>query len=305
MKKPDGILLETGTNEMELLVIIIDGQLFGINVAKVVSIQKHDEELVTKIPQSDSNIIGMLLYRKNTIPFINLANILGKKQSENDENDIVVVTEFNNTINSFKVHGVDRIHRISWTKLTPLNSMISNSSLIIGSVCIDSKDILVLDLEHILATLFPRLTLEKLTDDTVQETKIIKRDKIKILFAEDSDLIRRGVVNALTTSGIKNIHSFSDGQIAYNYIKKNKDEIAKDIEHTIVITDIEMPEMDGLSLCKKIKTDSVLSDIHVIMFSSLINVQMIEKCKSIGADNYITKPEINKLIHILDQYCDS
>ncbi len=298
------ILLETGTNEMELLVVIIDEQYFGLNVAKVQSILQYNPDLVTSIPAVDPSIIGMLLYRKTTIPLIDLAKILNKKQSDNIDQEIVVVTEFNNVVNSFKVHGVDQIYRLSWEKLTPLNGIIGNNSYTTGTVFLNNHEVLVLDLEYILAKLFPHLALEEVKEEVLLEQESIDRDKLKIFFAEDSFTIRKGVVNALAKAGFIDLIEFENGQIAYDYIVGNKEKNVKNTKHVVLITDIEMPQMDGLALCKYIKTDSYLHDIHVIMFSSLINKQMIAKCKSIGADNYVTKPEVNKLIHILDEFCD-
>ncbi len=307
MSDANKILLETGTNEMELLAVIIDDQYFGMNVAKVQSIQQYDEKLITSIPATVPAISGMFLYRGNTIPLIDLAAILDKKSPppSEDSKEIIVITEFNNSTNSFKVQGVNQIYRLSWEKLAPLNEMVGNTSYITGSVFIDDHEILVLDLEHILATLFPQLTLEDVNEELLQQQQTIKRDQLKIVFAEDSSIIRKGVVKALTNSGYTNINEFENGKLAHDFIFNNKEEYSQDSKHTVLISDIEMPVMDGLSLCKTVKTDNELKDIHVIMFSSLINKPMIVKCKSIGADNYVTKPEINKLIGLLDDFCDS
>ncbi len=295
------ILLETGTNEMELLAVIVDGQYFGMNVAKVQSIQQFNPRQVTGMPRASESIIGVLSYRKKSIPVIDLAQILGKENSSENCKDIVVITEFNNTINSFKVHGVNQIYRISWDRLTPLKGIMSNNSYVTGSVLIDDKEILVLDLEYILATLFPELALEDVSDDTVAEKNSLKRDDKKIYFAEDSAIIRTGISKALAKAGYADITEFENGKLAFDFFTNLKDS-GNDIQNSVLISDIEMPVMDGLSLCKSLKSDSDLKNMHITMFSSLINRQMIEKCKSVGADNYVTKPEVNKLIHILDEF---
>jgi len=256
------ILLETGTNEMELLAVIIDGQYFGMNVAKVQSIQQFESGLVTKMPKSAEGIIGMFSYRKTTIPLIDLAKILGKNQVEEGGKEIIIVTEFNNSINSFKVHGVNQIYRLSWDRLMPLKGIISNNSYVTGSVLIDGHEILVLDLEHILATLFPNLTLEEVEKDVVHEKETISRETTKIFFAEDSSTIRRGVVNALKKAGFNDITEFENGQRAYDFIQKID---KKNIYNTVLISDIEMPVLDGLTLCKNIKADNDLQNIHVVI----------------------------------------
>ena len=297
------ILLETGTNEMELLAVEIDNQYFGMNVAKVQSIQQYDSNNVTRMPTAKSGILGMLSYRKTNIPLIDLAFLLGRKDPKDDTNQIIVVTEFNNSINSFKVHGVNQIYRLSWDRLVPMKGIMSDNSYVIGSVMIDEHEILVLDLEYILAMLFPNLTLEEVTNDVVKEKESIKREKLKIYFAEDSNVIRKGVVSALSKAGYNDVTEFENGKIAYDFFNNLKTSKEKNTDNSVLISDIEMPEMDGLTLCKFLKNDSDLGNIHITMFSSLINRQMIEKCKSVGADNYITKPEVNKLIHILDGFC--
>ncbi|MBN2280852.1 MAG: chemotaxis protein CheV [Candidatus Marinimicrobia bacterium] len=297
------ILLETGTNEMELLAVEIDHQYFGMNVAKVQSIQQYDPKLVTKMPIKVPGIIGRLTYRKRNIPLIDLASILGRNDPPGDSKQIVVVTEFNNSLNSFKVHGVNQIYRLSWERLTPLKGIMNKNSFVTGSVIIDDHEILVLDLEYILAMLFPELTLEEVSNDVVDQGRERDRNQLKIYFAEDSNIIRKGVISALNKVGYHDITEFGDGKIAYDFFMEIKEKSSADMSNSVLISDIEMPEMDGLTLCKNLKNDPDLGKIHITMFSSLINRQMIEKCKSVGADNYVTKPEVNRLIHILDTFC--
>jgi len=299
------ILLETGTNEMELLAIEINNQYFGMNVAKVQSIQQYDANFVTKMPNTGPGILGMLSYRSTNIPLIDLAYLLGRKDPEEYSKQIVVVTEFNNTINSFKVHGVNQIYRLSWERLTPMKGIMSKNSYVTGSVMIDGHEILVLDLEYILAMLFPNLTLEEVNKDILAEKETMSRENLKIYFAEDSNIIRRGVVDALSKAGYNNITEFENGRVAHDFFLNFKSNNNENLNNSVLISDIEMPEMDGLTLCKNLKSDINFENIHITMFSSLINTQMIEKCKSVGADNYVTKPEVNKLIHILDEYCDN
>ncbi len=299
-----GILLKTGTNEMELLTVLVDDQPFGMNVAKVQSIQQYDPKLVTKLPASQPGIEGMFLYRDKTIPLLDLSDILGIKLTSNYEREIIIVTEFNNSVNSFKVQGVKRIYRVSWNELEPLDSFVQCNSYLTGSVHVDDSQVLVLDLEHILSNFFPDLALEDVADDVMMKKQAVARDQLEILFAEDSPTIRKGVAKALQQSGFENITDFVNGEDAHNYITKRfAGDSDKNVDNVVLISDIEMPQMDGLSLCRKIKEDPKLKDIYVVMFSSLINPQMVEKCKKVKAENYVTKPETNRLISILDEQC--
>ena len=312
-----GILLESGTNEMELLTVFVDGQAFGMNVAKIQSIQQYNPELVTAMPEAQPEILGMLLYRNKTIPLMDLAQILGltdsdkhqldKSSSENtNERNIIVVTEFNNSVNSFKVQDVNRIFRLSWKDFVPLDNMFKDNSFFTGSVNVEKSQILILDLEYILANIFPDLVLEDVAEEIFIKKEHVSREQLEIIFAEDSPIIRKGVIKALKKAGFKNISDFINGDIALKHIKKRlAEEKNWATQNVVLITDIEMPKMDGLTLCKQIKSNPSLEAIYVVMFSSLINSQMIAKCKKVNAQNYVTKPEINRLITVLDQRCEA
>jgi len=298
-----GILLESGTNEMELLIVYVGRQQFGINVAKVQSVQQFDPARLTRMPESQPGIQGMFLYRDTTIPLMDLSEILDiAPEQEDNDREIVVVTEFNHAVNSFRVQGVHRICRLSWKEFVPMDQIFERNAFFVGSVHVDGEQILVLDLEHILSNIFPDLVIEEVDDETLERKAELSREDMEILFAEDSPTMRKGVVHALKKSGFGNIREFENGEVALKYIK----EVCSgrgDHANTVLITDIEMPKMDGLALCRQIKQTPELRDIYVVMFSSLINKQMIAKCEKVKADNYITKPETNKLIGILDQRC--
>ena len=297
------ILLETGTNEMELLTVDVDGQLFGINVAKVQAIQQFDRQLLTGLPTAPPGVMGMYLYRETTIPLIDLAAILGKGQPEGLDREIVVITEFNNFVSSFKAHGVRNISRLSWEEFVPLSSMLGSNAYVTGTVNLEQTEIMVLDLEHILAMLFPDMIIEPLSEDSLQKKEGFKREDLQIVFAEDSSTIRKGVVSVLHKAGFQNVTEFENGLEAHEYLTQTQGSDQKADGSVVLITDIEMPRMDGLTLCKKIKQSDPLEQLPVIIFSSLINEQMIDKCKGVGADHYVTKPEVNKLMHYLDELC--
>lgn len=287
---------------MEILSVVINDGLYGINVAKVQSILQYDPKLVTAIPDAPSCIKGMLLYRDRTIPLIDLAVALGMPQPESLQYAIVVVTEFNKSINGFLVIGVQRIHRLSWDEFIPLNSIFGSEVCINGSVNVDDKEILVIDLEQILASLFPKLTLEEIETSTFKGDTTLSRANLNIIFAEDSKTIRKGLVAALRKAGFESVLEFDNGQLALDYLNGQARTQIEQGAHFALISDIEMPRMDGLTLCRRIKSDNVLSQMPVVMFSSLINEQMIDKCRSVGAERYVTKPETNALISYLDEF---
>lgn len=290
--------------EMGLLTILLDDQPFGINIDKVQSIQQYDPELVTTLPEKQEGVIGMFLYREKTIPLMDLSQLLNIELQTEYENEIIIVTEFNKSINSFKAQGVKRIYRLPWSEFVPLDRIFENNSYFTGSVNVDDTEILVLDLEHITANIFPDILVENISQETMELQSTINRDNLKILFAEDSPTMRKAAIEKLNQAGFKDIEGFTNGDNAIRQITqvyKGKTEI--DQAKLVLIADIDMPIMDGLTLCRRIKDDPELRDIYVVMFSSLINDQMIIKCKKAKADEYVTKPEINQLIQILDKRC--
>ena len=119
-----GILLETGTNEVEIIEFYLGGQSFGINVAKVKQIVQFEAKLLTEIPETHPAVLGTFLYRGSTSPLIDLNKALHReKVTQDDERTLVLVSEFNNTVNSFQIDGINRIHRISWDQLQPLSQL--------------------------------------------------------------------------------------------------------------------------------------------------------------------------------------
>ncbi len=304
------ILLESGTNELELLTFVLGKQSFGLNVLKVQSIQQYDSSTLTKIPMAHHALLGMILYRERTIPLIDLSAALElEDKHEASENQIVIVTEFNNVINGFLADDVNRIYRLNWEDFVPLDRAIGSSGKsITGSIRVGEDDIMVVDLEYILSVISPSLAIGDIKEETANMSCKKSREEVNVFFAEDSKTIRSNVIRILNNAGYKSLRSFENGQEALNALVKIRDQVdsnesdASPLPH-VLISDIEMPQMDGLSLCKKIKSDSKLDHITVIMFSSLINKQMLFRCNSVGADDSITKPEMDQLVAMLDKYC--
>ncbi len=299
------ILLETGTNEVEILEFFLDDQSFGVNVAKIMQIADFEEGKFTPLPDQGEANMGVILWHDRTIPLINLNKVLKRQQRQQSERPIVLITRFNDTTNGFFISGVNRIHRLGWDDISPSNSLIENhSSNFTGSVNIDGREILLVDFEYLIAELFPET---KMSHDLEHSNvhKGLERGDCKLVFAEDSVFIRKSVVKLLSQVGYSQVDAFENGQDAYNYlarlVKQAKSE-GRDISDyvNLVLTDIEMPKMDGLTFCRRLKQDLGMSKTKVAIFSSLIDTQMIEKCKDVGADAYTTKPKISELVELID-----
>ncbi|MBN1957626.1 MAG: chemotaxis protein CheV [Desulfuromonadales bacterium] len=305
------ILLETGTNEMEIIEFYLGTQPFGINVQKLKEIIPFDSEAVTVVPGCTDGMLGTLLLRGSTIPLIDLKSHVAQKEAaaDSDVRQVVLVCEFNGRINGFKVDGVNQIHRVSWEDVQPMASFIDQfHPRFTGSVNIGGREILIVDLEHIVAEFDSESSLDYefgAHREQMQEKIPHTRERMKLMMAEDSSLIRAGIEKVLRASNYNNLEIFVDGQDCYDRIMEVKKQVAEgqplgDLLN-LLITDIEMPKMDGLTLCRKIKEDPVLKDVKVILFSSLINAQMAVKCDQVGADGYATKPQIPYLVEMMDQ----
>lgn len=304
MVQMHNILLESGTNELEVVEFYIDEELpesgqhyrgyYGVNVAKVLEIIRRPS--VTELPQTGHpSVLGAFNLRSRIIPLIDLAIWLGK-QAPVDDNCKVIVTEFNRVTNAFQVSGVTRIHRISWEQVEPPDDYVASFSndSITGVVKIEERIIFILDLEKIVAELNPALALK--TD----VAPAINMDfRYKAMVVDDSGMIRSMLKGILEKSNF-DVETANDGQVAWDRLNKYKDQVhssngaLKDIVH-VVISDIEMPAMDGHSLTKRIKEDPELSKLPVILFSSLISDKLRHKGDAVGADDQITKPEVGQL----------
>jgi two-component system chemotaxis response regulator CheV len=306
------ILLESGTNEVELAEFFLCDRSYGVNVAKIREFVPYDKNTLTKVPNSPDSMIGMLLLRGKNIPLINLKKNLELSDLSISERPVVLVTEFNSVVNGFLIDSISRIHRLSWSDIKPLNPILSqHAHRVTGTVHVNKREILLLDLEHIIGELFPdkmasMSEYENKDRDrsglTIQE----QRNKYPVVIADDSGMIRKLIFNALKTEGYQHVRDFDNGLTAFNYLldakqKAEQEQCSINDLVGVVVSDIEMPQMDGLNLCKRIKEDSVLNNIPVIMFSSLINEQMIMKCKRVGANGHITKPEMKKMIAYVDE----
>ncbi|NOR10789.1 MAG: response regulator [Desulfovibrionaceae bacterium] len=299
------ILLDSGTNEVEILEFSIGSQSFGINVAKVTQIIPYDADKFTAIPDDSEAILGVFLWHGQTIPLIDLNTALRRKPIEQSDRPLVLVTKFNEVVNGFLISSVNRIRRVNWDDIDPACTLIEkHTSMITGSIHIKDRDILMIDFEFIIAELFPETKMTHSLEESLIK-KELSRENAKIIFAEDSVFIRKNVVKLLRQVGYNHVSAFENGMDAFEHIsalvkqtKKEGCDISKYID--LVVTDIEMPKMDGLTLCRRIKKELGLSQVPVAIFSSLIDEQMTEKCKEVGADMYTTKPKIDTLITLLD-----
>ncbi len=302
------ILLETGTNELEIIEFYIDGKeedgsikrnYFGINVAKVREIIKTPK--LTDVPKADKNIEGMINLRGEIIPMINLAKWLEIDSPSPMKK--VIITEFNNVVNGFMVNDVTRIYRINWRNVIQPSQLSTSkkTNCITSVVKIDDKLILILDFESIIADIFPEYSVKEVEPD-----KISKADKLKgktILIADDSPGIRSIMKKSLQKAGI-NVIETSNGEEAFsklneilNIARKENKSVNEYLD--AIVTDLEMPGMDGAHLVKRVRELPEFDKIPIIVFSSMVSEANKRKLYSIGANRFLGKPELGKLVEIL------
>lgn len=293
-----GILLETGTNELEILEFYIneirkEGEepvpnYFGINVAKVMQvIETPNLEPPESAPHP--SFMGTIPLRDLILPVLDLSVWLELNMPKT-ERDIVIVTEFSKAITGFLVSGVTEIHRVGWGEVIPPSNIIStNTDAIVGLIDKGDYFVQLLDLETILTQLEP--------DETGEMT--ISEQQYNVLVADDSATIRAMIKKNLTEANFNPIIT-NNGDEALRKIfelKNKAEEEGQDITEylDLVISDIEMPLMDGFSLTKNIKDDPVLQKLPVILYSSIITKELKHKGDSVGADMQISKPDLNTI----------
>ena len=289
------ILLENGTNELEVLEFTLAGNSYGINVAKIREIIPYQP--VTPVPNAHPSIEGIFMPRDVMITAIDLKNCLQRGESEGG--GLFIITNFNGLDIAFHVENVVGIHRVSWTEIIKPDSTVSNSEEGISTGIIKKNDklIIILDFEKIVTDINPETGLKV---QEIEEMGTRSRNDTPILIAEDSALLNKLIVESLHKAGYVNLTHTENGQIAWDLLCQWKVEGSLDRHAQCIITDIEMPQMDGHRLTKLVKEDDVLKEIPVIIFSSLINTEMRRKGEQLGADAQLTKPEIGNLVRTID-----
>lgn len=299
MQEHKGILLESGTNELEIVEFEVGNSKFGINVIKVKEIIQPIA--ITYIPHAHPHVEGIIQLRGEVLPVVDMFKALGLPTHTQNAQEKFIVAEFNKQTVVFHVGNVTQIHRFSWEQIEKPSDMYQGgNSQIIGVIKHLGEMILLLDFEKIMVDINPESGI-----NVEAVKKLGKRDRSekKIVIAEDSPLLRKLLSDTLSEAGYVNLEFFENGKLAYDYLESiaaKNDDIEKHVQ--FVITDIEMPQMDGHHLTKKIKSHPVLSKLPIVIFSSLITDDLRHKGEQVGALDQISKPEIAELILKIDRH---
>ena len=297
-----GILLESGTNEIEIMEFTINGNLYGINVAKVREIIMSAP--VKPMPHAHPAVEGIFKPRDIVITVVDLPKYLNGVSEEKTAKDLFIVTNFNKMYIAFRVHTVVGISRISWTDIHKPDKTVSGGSegVATGIAQCGNDLVTILDFERIVAEIAPETTIQM---DEIEKMGPRNRSMEPIWIAEDSILLSKMIRDCLNKAGYVNLRMFPNGQELWEALNALPQDRRLFDQVALVITDIEMPQMDGHRLTKLIKSDARFQPIPLIIFSSLISEEMRIKGRQLGADEQMSKPEIGHLVDVMDHLLEA
>lgn len=289
------ILLESGTNELEVLVFGVGEYRVGINVAKVREVLTQTK--ITAVPQTHPSILGCFQLRDKLVPCVSLHKHLNSTCPPQQEL-ATILTEFNQSQIAFQVDHVERIHRISWAKVLPVPASIAAKKVPVTAVAlIEGRFVVMLDFETIAQQIQP----SKMQQQLVDNPHGVPRNKVRTIIADDSPTVREVLKDTMLANGYNVIATFDNGQAAWDWLQQqltNSNNAQRPAD--LLISDVEMPSMDGLHLTKRIKEHANLREIPVVLFSSILTAGNHRKAEAVGADAQITKPELHRIVAVAD-----
>lgn len=291
MSMDHNILLEAGTNELEIVIFQAGPFIFGINVMKVREIITMLP--LTPLPGTPEAIMGLIELRGEVMTVIDLPMVIGHSREVGDD-DRLIVCEFNGEKSVLRVDQVTEIKRISWEQIdTPSDLARGVQGITNGVVKTGDQMIILLDYERIALELSRKDIVAR---ESVKRLGARERSNKQVWIAEDSEMLRTLIIDTLDDAGYFNTTIFNNGKEALDAFEQN------DVHCDLLITDIEMPQMDGLHLTKRLREIDRYAELPIVIFSSLISDDLKHKGEAVGANAQITKPEIGILIATLDEF---
>jgi two-component system chemotaxis response regulator CheV len=317
--KNNNILLEVGTNELEVITFYLEWidpdtkllhkNTYGINAAKVRELVAYPGN-ITELASSVPCVKGVFLLRNNTIPLIDLCNWFSYQTEEKKEGDrkwVVIVADLNGKAFGFITHGVDKVYRISWSQIIPPPELVASGQSITGICQVDNLIIQMIDFERIVGTVDPSMVVKSSRNEK-EAHEIEQKYEKAVLVVDDSRVVLMQLTKTLQNAGFKVIPK-PDGQAAFEFLEELRKKGEADKKILAILSDIEMPRMDGHHFCKRVKQQSTYKKIPIILFSSMITDDLRRKGEAVGADAQVTKPELDKLIdtmrHCIEKLAES
>ncbi|MGV6393847.1 chemotaxis protein CheV [Pseudomonas caspiana] len=275
-----------GQNRLELLLFRLDGkQLYGINVFKVKEVLQCPK--LTVMPKSSRIVRGVANIRGGTIPILDLAMATGLPGQTSLDHAFVIITEYNTKVQGFLVHSVERIVNMNWEEIHPPPKGTGRDHYLTAVTRVDNQLVEIIDVEKILSEVAP--TSEAVSVGVIDEATHHKAVSLRVLTVDDSSVARKQVSRCLQTVGVE-VVALNDGRQALDYLKKLVADGKKpEEEFLMMISDIEMPEMDGYTLTSEIRNDPRMQKLHIVLHTSLSGVFNQAMVKKVGADDFLAK----------------
>jgi len=298
--QPD-ILLDAGTNELEVLVFRMGTGWYGVNVAKVREVIRPSRTIAA--PHQHNSVLGMFNIRGTVMPVVDLSLHLGLKDTDKkgqaiDGEGRVIITEFNGSRTGFLVDVVEQIHRISWKGVRPTPNLNLNghtnpaAAATTGIFEHAGRLILMVDFESVADAI---MSDEKLHVAAVENIHNVDRANKRVILVEDSGFMRDLMSRTFIASGYEKTEMYPDGQAAWEAIS------AAGAPIEAIVSDIEMPRMDGLNLTRRVRETAAVASVPVILFSSLISADNLKKGRQVGATAQPAKPELADMVLLVDR----
>ncbi|WP_115719255.1 chemotaxis protein CheV [Gallaecimonas mangrovi] len=275
-----------GQNRLELLMFRLGSkQRFGINVFKVREVLQCPP--LTALPKRKGSIRGVAHIRGQTLSVIDLRQAMGGRQTEDVSNCFVIITEYNRSIQGFLVHSVDRIVNCNWEDIQPPPKGAGRASYLTAVTEVDGDMVELLDVEKILDEISPTNVIA--SPDTYDGSEALQKTRV-LLIADDSTVARAQIKRSLEPLGIP-LQLVKDGREGLDFLKDMAAKCEKSITEQVclLISDVEMPEMDGYTLTAEIRSDPKLKDLQVILHTSLSGVFNQAMVQKVGANKFIAK----------------
>jgi two-component system chemotaxis response regulator CheV len=285
-----------GQNRLELLLFRLNGpQLYGINVFKVREVLQCPQ--LTSMPKSNPIVRGVASVRGRIVPVLDLALATSGQALDSAHEGFVIITEYNMKEQGFLVSAVDRIVNLNWEEIHPPPQGAGRDHYLTAVTRVDDRMVEIIDVEKVLSEVSPS-SEEILTDSLTEQVRISALSK-KILIVDDSSVARKQVLSCLQKIGVE-VVALNDGRAAYNYLHSMLDAGKNPAsEFLMMISDIEMPEMDGYTLTAEIRNNPRLKDLHILLHTSLSGVFNKAMVKKVGADDFLAKFRPDNLVDLV------
>lgn len=287
-----------GENRLELLMFRLNGmQLFAINVFKVQEVVQLPK--LNLMPQRHPSVGGVTHFRGKTIPVIDLSQAIGLRPISGDQTCNLIVSEYNNSIQGFMVGEVDRIINMNWNEILPPPDGVGRQNYLTAITKVNERIVEIIDVEKVLAEISPYDS--RISDEIIDEDLLSLAKGLEVLVVDDSSVGLHQCQTTLDYLGIK-VHTATDGKKGLEMLKKWASE-NEDVPNKLLmmITDAEMPEMDGYRLTKEVRDDPRLKDLYIVLHTSLsgsFNKAMVQK---VGCDDFLSKFQPDKLASIVQE----